>query len=386
MRKSMLIFAIFFLGSWISCKIKNSNTNPNVSKPPIAYFDTLNTLKYNLAKGSSHLFYLALKGAGLDSLLTQKSAFYTLLIPSDSVFEAALLDSITIIGLDKISLQKILSNQIFPSNISDSVLSTTPGYIPFGSLSLLGISSNTFYFHKEPNGLWCHGRQFTSTSSGLKSSNGYIYFIKQFLAPPTLTPLLIVNSRPEFSYFAAAIHINDSIYNTINTTYSSSAFSVSFQNLIPYIGTYFIPTNQAFINAGFPTIQSIIKFEKRYQKIYSLPVANFYNFASTSLDSLIASCVVPGNLYFYFDIANISYIQNLYSNLLINYVDYPGSGQASGKAIPPYIGLIEINRSGISPTIGCNSVKNPPFGNIVIKDLVGAGCVIQGVDHLFWPY
>ncbi len=385
----------------VACKKENTKVTTPL-KPFVSNFDTANTLKYNLSKGSSHLFSLAIKAAGLDSLLTQKNVFYTLLIPSDSAFLAASLDSTILLSFSKSYLKSLLNNQIYVGNLSDSLLKNAAGYIPFKNFTLSSDMVPSFYFHQEPQGLWVEGKKVTNLATSTKASNGSIYFVNQFFNPPTITAWNIITSRPEFSYFVEAVRINDSIHTALLSPYGSdlppfiadSSYFGTFQSIPPFVdgignrlpATYFVPTNQAFIEANFPSVASLRKYGLSNIKVLKKQVATTFGSIpageGTPLDSILASCIIGRVRYLYFDLLYNPLIDNLPSNFFSRLTYNTGVN----ILIPPYLGLIQTYRQNGTISLRSNSKKSPPFVNIVIKDLVGDYCVVHGVDHLFYPY
>ncbi len=305
-----MIYLIYWLNIGIvSCKKTNhlliQKGNSLVS------FDTANTLYYHLKQGASRLFYLALKGARVDSILKKKFVFNTLIIPRDSVFLAAGLDSSVLSSLDSTYLRNLIANQLFSGNISDSALSQSPSFIQFTVYPIssnTNISLNSFYFGANSNSyLYINGKSI-GNSHGFKASNGMLYFSDSFLNLPDSNQWQILSNRPEFSYFKAFISINDSLLNATaiaqgidpSAVYYNSAslqFLYGLDSLYFYFGapsafnntrvsnTLFVPINQAFINAGFPNVPAIRTYllskKKEYNVLYN------YNLTLSTSDPCI---------------------------------------------------------------------------------------------------
>lgn len=85
------------------------------------------------------------------------------------------------------------------------------------------------------------------TTADVMADNGVIHVIDRVMRPPALNLLQVAQGNPDFTYLVAAATrastTNPAVVNALTST--TSAFTV------------FAPTNQAFIDAGFPTIASI---------------------------------------------------------------------------------------------------------------------------------
>lgn len=107
------------------------------------------------------------------------------------------------------------------------------------------------------------------STADIDASNGVIHVIDHVLEPPTENLLQIVQGNPDFSYLLAAATRAGQGDSSVLAALSSSAAAY----------TVFAPTNQAFIDAGFPTEAS-------------LTAAN-----ADTLASIILYHVVPGRVF-----------------------------------------------------------------------------------------
>ncbi len=369
--KNTLLLILFLASVCWACErvpIKPSAVDP----AKISTFDTINALKNRISLGSSRLFFLALKRAGLDSLLTSPRVSYTLLIPSDSVFEAASLDSVTLSTMDVALIKNLVVKQIFPGNISDSLLRTTVGYIEINSFRVnLNSTRNSAFFDLEPQGLFVDGVNVTQGSLGVKASNGYIYFIKQFLAKPQRIAYDFIKSRNDLSYYAALVDVADSLQ-----TFSP-------YNLVPQLinsgvkSTFFIPNNQAFINAGFSSISDLkaraLQNYKRKSGLRHFSDTIFYSHKLSAMLSLS-------------DLKKIPYLNDYFTQsdlFIVLTTDLAGFGY---PIKPPFFGVLSYKTVNDTILISCNSQQGIPPAKILEGDIFTTVGVVHIVDHLFWPY
>ena len=407
--KRILLYAGLCLYTLASCNKTafNPQSFPVHTAPPV---DTLHNLRHMIdsVPGSS-LFLLALQRTGYDSLLSQTGAYYTLVIPTDSLLIASGYTKDVITYLDPhLLLTGIIVNQVWNGQIADSTLDGADGYVK--ATSIPDPSNNdqslTFSVAKQggpSGGLWISGLQVSHEKSGVRASNGYIHVADAFYVPPVATAWAILQSRPEFSYFVAACRINDSVLlaegdSRLNVFYNGPDTGIfltqqwGYGNLPP-INTYFVPTNQAFINAGFNTIDDIRNYALTY-------VYDPTGLTLSPLDSIIYAHWMPYSNLYYFDLQKNPSLNGreaadlkttmqteLYNLSVLLNTDPNGQGLPTVGQNYPYKGVLNFNVSGTTVTITCNSPKHPPAATIVEHDIMCApGWILHGVDHLFWPY
>ncbi|MBN9380381.1 MAG: hypothetical protein J0H74_06425 [Chitinophagaceae bacterium] len=361
---------------------------------------------------SADLFLLALRRTGYDSLLRQTSKFYTLLIPSDSLLISTGYTKDVITYLDPTILAKgIIYRSILYGDYSDSLLDGATGYTDVYTIpDAATLLTDTFYIAKQAGptgGLWMSGVRVSRERSGVPASNGYIHVVDTFYTKPTINAWTVLNSKPEFSYFVAACRINDSIVNSYTSYngYRSNLFNVNLPDTEVFIArnynisnqTFFVPTNQAFINAGFNTIDDIRNYAVNNTD-YSRPTY------IDPLDSLIYGLWMPGINYsappngvnfFYFDLlknpninqrppAALSYDKPIETELF-NATTLYNTG-SYGK-ISNYPGVLNFHVQDTTVSVTCSSNSNLPPAVIVERDMLCLNHIlIHGVDHLLWPY
>jgi uncharacterized surface protein with fasciclin (FAS1) repeats len=231
----------------------------------------------------SGLFAQAFNRAGLSGKL-DPAGFYTLFVPSDSAMKAAGLTGDVINTLSPDSLSYWLSYHITYGAVSDTTLTNAVVslqqnclleslyYSPLGAVTPGYSSYRHSLFVKEYGGILnINGWAVNGGERPVAASNGYIYPIHILLRPPSGTIWDILQSRPELSYYLAAIRIMDSIYVPISQydqpAYTDSAVFGQLRfdqvdgaqpvSVSPVHATVFAPTNTAFIQAGLPDIDSI---------------------------------------------------------------------------------------------------------------------------------
>lgn len=406
--KARFLYILYILAS---CN-KTAHNPQSFPVHPVPPVDTLHNLRHMLdSVPSSDLFLLALQRTGYDSLLSQTGAFYTVLVPTDSLLIATgyTQDVITYLS-PALLVSGIIVNQIWSGQFSDSALDGADGYVQATALtnpSNQGL--NTYSVAKQggpTGGLWINGEQVSYEQSGIKASNGYIHVANAFFIPPASNAWTVLQSRPEFSYFVAACRLDDSVVlaagsnllqNDIGLNADSTIFTGQYVGYgpVPDNYTYFVPTNQAFINAGFNTIDDI----RNYALTYNYDPSSF---ALSPIDSIIYAHWIPGSNLYYFDLLknpnlnqreaadlklttetelyNLSYILNTGDDY--NQIPFPTNGLEY-----PYKGILHYQVSDTTVSITCNSTKNPPAATVVEHDILCTNSVIlHGVDHLFWPY
>ena len=410
-----VLYAGFALYALASCN-KTAYNPQSFPIHPAAPVDTLHNLRHMIdSVPNSGLFLLALQRTGYDSLLSQTGAFYTLVIPTDSLLIASgyTKDVITYLK-PSILLTGIIVNQFWNGQISDSALDGADGYVTVTSIpdpSNVG-QLNNYAVAKQggpAGGLWINGVQVSHEKSGIRASNGYIHTANAFYTPPASNAWTTLQSRPEFSYFVAACRINDSVVNAVGQSYRNSYYlgpdTVMFEggqqfgpgNWPTANFTYFVPTNQAFINAGFNTIDDI--------RNYALTYTNDPNgILMSPLDSIILGHWMPFSNLYYFNLLknpnlntreaadlkqtlettlyDICYFVN--TGILLGYQNQPGLNYG---LVYPYKGVLNFQVSDTTVTITCNSARHPPAATLVEHDILCSySMILHGVDHLFWPY
>ncbi|MBN9384145.1 MAG: fasciclin domain-containing protein [Chitinophagaceae bacterium] len=263
------------------------------------------------------LFALACHRASIQDKI-KPATFFTLFVPTDSAMKAAGLtqDGINSIPVD--SLIKILLYHFTYGVLSDTTLgnalvsvqqncvletslfnppgAVTPGYSTY---------RHSLYVKNYKGRLCINGWAVNNGEAAIKASNGCLYPIHQVLIPPTEKISDVVFGRPEFSYYAAAIMVLDSVYRGLTFNNSDQIYedTMLFSQLRyeetdiypptyppnPMYPTVFAPTNTAFTRAGFPDIDSIKRWVLSKVRVDTIRYSPTYYQLSP----------VPGNGYHY---------------------------------------------------------------------------------------
>ncbi len=411
MQAIRLIFirGILFTGVLLFClyscnkAIQNPQTFP---VHPVPVFDSLHDLRHMMdSLPNSGLFLLALQRTGYDSLLRRKDSVYTLLVPTDSLLISMGYTKDVITYLDpKLLLTGIIIPQFLYGNFSDSLLDVS-GYVP--ATTKADPTSQTSYTYRlgkqagPVGGLWIFASQISPKTGGLRASNGYLYSVNTYYYPSVVNAWKLLQSKPEFSYFVAACQINDSVANAMGLPYRGDPLNLPSDSSI-FLGagigiTYFVPTNQAFIDAGFRTINDIRAYALTTQYDPS-------NTTVSPLDTIIYGHCMPDTAVLSFDLqhnpgfnqrplasAVSGYDKKAFQSIMYNLAykinNDPYNYPAQYGRTQPYIGEIFFQASGSTITMTCNSGRKPPAARIVEPDMVCAyNLILHGVDHLFWPY
>jgi uncharacterized surface protein with fasciclin (FAS1) repeats len=227
--------------------LKAALNQPNMSaKEPGQSWWTDETSADSRAAGSrpiTSFTYLeaALELTGLDDVLSDPATIYTLFAPSDLAFQNAgfaTVDDLLAVGsegLTPILLNHVVGGaKVFAADVTDgpaTTLNETQIFLTStGDNETLKVFVNGF-------GVYIPNQE---------TENGVVHCINQVLFPPSLNLVETAIATPDLSYLVAAVV-------TASTGSTDVAGVLSGDG--PF--TLFAPTNQAFINAGFETIEEI---------------------------------------------------------------------------------------------------------------------------------
>ncbi len=187
----------------------------------------------------------ALMYTGLDVVLADPNTTYTLFAPSDAAFQNsgfATIDDLLAVGKDaltQILLYHVVSGKVFAADIPLAV--NTPVNSLQGDTLYLTRKENPSFNHlASVNGLGVYIADVTL------STNGVAHVINKVLMYPAGNIVETAIANPDLSYLVAAV-------------LRASTGSTDVAGVLSGAGplTVFAPTNQAFINAGFATIDDI---------------------------------------------------------------------------------------------------------------------------------
>ena len=221
---SIILFSILI----ISCK-KDEDV-PEVK---------LSTIKDEIASRSDlTLMDLAVQKSGLSSKLDSAAASFTLFAPTNEAFVASKIDSNLINSLSTDQVKKIILYHTVDVKYLASELPDGP------NAKVTTASGDSVFVTKNLSGVYVNGIKVQTAN--IVASNGVIHTISKVLIPPVGNLVEAVLADTTLAYLAAAV-VRASQGNVNVAAVLSSGD----------IYTVFAPTNQAFRNAGFATINDI---------------------------------------------------------------------------------------------------------------------------------
>lgn len=164
---------------------------------------------------------------------------FTVFAPTDDAFRAAGFPDVNAINSAPIpALQRVLGYHVIAGNRFFAEL------FPEVEVAYTPLITTRFYVTRRGENVSVNG--IPVTQGNLYASNGVIHVVNSVLLPPAGNIVEVAASNPNLTYLVAAVQ-------------RASQGSVDVQRVLgttPLL-TVFAPTNQAFIEAGFPTIESI---------------------------------------------------------------------------------------------------------------------------------
>jgi uncharacterized surface protein with fasciclin (FAS1) repeats len=163
---------------------------------------------------------------------------FTVFAPNDQAFAASgitsnVLNSLTAEQTKNILLYHTLGSRVLAANVPNG---------PNAEVTTL--SGDKIYVTKDSRGVFVNG--WKVTQADVPASNGVIHSIERVLMAPAGHLVQVAQGNNDLTYLVAAvIRASQGTTNVAQILSSDGPFTV------------FAPTNQAFIQAGFPTIASI---------------------------------------------------------------------------------------------------------------------------------
>lgn len=169
----------------------------------------------------------------------QGTGNFTVFAPTDDAFKKAGLESATsITSLPKETVKSILLYHTLPSKLNSSAIPTA------NNTAVKTVQEDNFYVTKNSSGVFVNGSQVTTAD--LEAKNGVIHVVDNVLFPASGNLVESLSANDDFSYLVAAV---------VRASSGNTNVAEVLQGNVPF--TVFAPTNQAFINAGFATVQDI---------------------------------------------------------------------------------------------------------------------------------
>lgn len=190
------------------------------------------------ANADFSLLRTALIEAGLVDVLSA-SGTYTVFAPNNAAFIAAGLDTeAKIKAVPVTTLKGILTYHVLGQRVASAEIATA------NNTAVKTLNEQNVFITKNGSGVFVNGASVIQAD--LNASNGVVHVINSVLMPATGNIVETAQANPNFSYLVAAV---------LRASQGSTNVAAALSGAGPL--TVFAPTNQAFINAGFPTIASI---------------------------------------------------------------------------------------------------------------------------------
>jgi uncharacterized surface protein with fasciclin (FAS1) repeats len=199
----------------------------------------LSTLKAEIANRSDlSLMDLSVQKSGLSSKLDSAAASLTLFAPTNEAFAASKIDAAIINSLSSDQLKDIVLYHTIDAKYISSELPDGP------NAKVTTASGDSVFVTKNSSGVYINGIKVQTAN--IMASNGVLHTISKVLISPVGNLVEAVLADTTLSYLAAAV-------------VRASQGSVNVAALLSNGGifTVFAPTNQAFRNAGFATVNDI---------------------------------------------------------------------------------------------------------------------------------
>ena len=179
----------------------------------------------------------AVTKAGLGATLNGNGEF-TVFAPNNAAFEASGITSATLASLTAEQTKDILLYHTLASKVASSAVPAGP------NAEVTTAQGDAVYVTKDARGVFVNG--WKVNQADIMASNGVIHSIERVLMPASGNLVETAQGNENLSYLVAAVvRASQGNTNVANVLASTQGLTV------------FAPTNQAFINAGFPTIASI---------------------------------------------------------------------------------------------------------------------------------
>jgi len=163
---------------------------------------------------------------------------FTVFAPNNEAFMASGITQEAINSMAAADLKDLLLYHTLTSKV-------TAANVPAGpNAEVTSANGDKLYLTKDSRGVFVNG--WKVTSADMAASNGVIHAVERVLMPPKGTIVQMAQANENLTYLVAAV-----LRASQGSTNVAQVLSAE-GNL-----TVFAPSNQAFIDAGFPTIASV---------------------------------------------------------------------------------------------------------------------------------
>ncbi len=253
---------------------------------PVPHTDTARHDLQTLLGMSQHkLFYAAWQKSHMNELMASKEASvrYTILAPDDAAMQAAGLDAAGIDAQTPEQLDSLLCYHVIDEKLDTLALHTQKGNVRKKSLlyhsslmeDLNSLGSNVTYpvpynyrlfIGMTGGNLFVNGKNVGNAHPAY-ATNGVIWPVNSVFQRPVENVIDLLKRDTRFSMLAALLHQTDSIWLEVSMGYFERHYFMKlspgqYDNLIRS-EAFFAPTNEAFHNAGFNTVDDLMKLNAR---------------------------------------------------------------------------------------------------------------------------
>lgn len=164
---------------------------------------------------------------------------FTVFAPTNQAFIAAgFANEAAVTAAPAEVLANILTYHVLPNNTTAAAIPTA------ANTEVVTLNGESAFVTKNTAGVFINGAQVVQAD--IAASNGTIHVINAVLTPPAGNVVETAIATPSLSYLVAAVvRASEGTTNVAQVLSGAGPFTV------------FAPTNDAFIAAGFPTIESI---------------------------------------------------------------------------------------------------------------------------------
>jgi uncharacterized surface protein with fasciclin (FAS1) repeats len=289
-------------------------------------FDKGNLKKALEGVDSLRLFYQALSRAGYAGMLETNNS-YTLFAPGNTAMQAAGLNAEKIRQLSPDSLRKIVSYHMLSGGYDDNAFQALliTSFMPTLKIDTVLVPTQKFITQtaylsiQKGDQLYINSYAVAGNTPPVMASNGFIYPVGRVMntAPVDERKTMwdVIQTDPELSMYRDAVILLDSIKESdayfdgilfftvisppvdvplLSERKTNPANGTSNNKSIP---TVFAPTNQAFNDAGFHSIDDLRAFAYRYPFGVTVTANDDYSevmftYRFSSLDTLLARSIL----------------------------------------------------------------------------------------------
>jgi len=163
---------------------------------------------------------------------------FTVFAPTDDAFIQSGITASTIESKTKLELQSLLLYHVLPAQVMAADVPAGP------NAKVVTAGGDSVFVTSNSSGVYVNG--ISVIQADIEASNGVIHLLSKALIPAAGNLVEVAQANPDFSYLVAAVlRASTGATNVAGVLTSAGPF------------TLFAPTNSAFIDAGFATIDDI---------------------------------------------------------------------------------------------------------------------------------